>query len=109
MSFSSNSDVPGWRIAIGNIFTESNHLVGTRTRLEDFARTELRRGPEILTVTDGVVGGALEVLRQRRIDIRPTLVTSAYPGGILSKRCYSTLKEELLERLRKELSPISIF
>jgi len=106
LSFSPDSDVPGWRIAIGNIFTESNHLVGTRTELEDFARTELRRGKEILRVTDGVVGGALEVLRQRRIDIRPTLVASAYPGGILSKRCYTTLKEELLERLRKEL-PVS--
>jgi len=41
------------RIAIGAIFTESNHLVGRMTTLTDFERTELRRGPRVLEATGG--------------------------------------------------------
>ncbi len=89
-----------YRIAIGNIFTESNDLAGNKTTLADFERTELRRGAEVLEADDGVVGGALSVLRERDVEIIPTLVTSAYPGGILTANCYLTLKNELVDRLR---------
>ncbi len=91
------------RIAIGNIFTESNDLAGNMTTLADFERTELRRGAEVLEADDGVVGGALSVLREANADIAPTLVTSAYPGGSLTAECYLTLKNELLDRLRATL------
>ena len=92
-----------YRIALGNIFTESNDLAGNKTTLADFERTELRRGAEILEADDGVVGGALSVLRTGDVEIVPTLVASAYPGGILTADCYLTLKNELLERLRAAL------
>ena len=92
-----------YRIGIGTIFTESNHLVGTRTDLADFERTELRRGEEILSVTDGVVGGALSVLHEQGAEIAPLLVASAYPGGILTRACYTQLKTELLQRLTEAL------
>ena len=49
-----------YRVAIGTIFTESNHLAGTLTDLSSFERsTELRRDRQVLAVEDGVVGGAL--------------------------------------------------
>ena len=87
------------RIALGTIFTESNHLVGTFTDLACFERTELRRGRQVLDSTDGVVGGMLAGLRDRGADIAPLLVATAVPGGILSRECYLTLKTELLQRL----------
>ena len=41
------------RVAVGNIFTESNHLAGGNTTLADFERTELRRGADLLAIRDG--------------------------------------------------------
>ncbi|MBM3727735.1 MAG: M81 family metallopeptidase [Acidobacteria bacterium] len=89
------------RIAVGSIFTESNHLVGRLTEMADFERTELRRGGELLTATDGVVGGMLRELSG--CEVRPLMYASAVPGGPLSSRCYAALKAELLARLRAAL------
>jgi microcystin degradation protein MlrC len=91
------------RVAVGAIFTESNHLVGTLTDLACFERTELRRGAEVLSAADGVLGGALRQLRERGAAIAPALFASAVPGGPLARGCYETLKAELLERLRAAL------
>ena len=91
------------RIAVGAIFTESNHLVGTLTGLDCFERTELRRGPDVLTAADGVLGGALRHLREREADIAPLIFASAVPGGPLTRGCYQALKEDLLDRLKAAL------
>jgi microcystin degradation protein MlrC len=95
--------MPHHRVAVGAIFTESNHLVGTLTDLSFFERTELRRGAELLSATDGVLGGALSHLRERGAEIVPLLFASAFPGGPLTAECYQSLKEELLARLREVL------
>jgi microcystin degradation protein MlrC len=92
--------MPQHRVAIGGIFTESNHLAAGRTELVDFERTELRRGDEVLTADDGVAGGALQVLRERGAELVPTLVTSTYPGPVIAEAAYVALKDELIERLR---------
>lgn len=89
-----------YRVAVGAIFTESNHLCGTLTDLDCFARTELRRGEAVLAATDGVLGGALHQLRERGVEIVPLLFASAVPGGPLTAGCYRSLKEDLLTRLR---------
>ena len=91
------------RVALGNIFTESNHLAGVNTTLADFERTELRRGAEVLDIRDGVVGGALRALDALEVEAVPLLVASAYPGGILTEQCYLTLKDEFIERLKAAL------
>ena len=91
------------RVALGNIFTESNHLAGVNTTLADFERTELRRGPEVFDIRDGVVGGALGALEARGVETVPLLVASAYPGGILTEPCYLALKDEFIERLKAAL------
>jgi microcystin degradation protein MlrC len=91
------------RIAIGAIFTESNHLCGTLTNLDAFTRTELRRGEELLAATGGVLGGALAHLRARNVEIVPLVFASACPGGPLKADCYRALKDDLLARLRAAL------
>jgi microcystin degradation protein MlrC len=95
--------MPLHRIAIGAIFTESNHLCGTLTPLDSFTRTELRRGEELLAATGGVLGGALAHLRGRNVEIVPLLFASACPGGPLTADCYRVLRDDLLARLRAAL------
>lgn len=89
------------RIAVGSIFTESNHLVGRLTELADFERTELRRGAELLTASDGVLGGVLRGLAH--VEVAPLIYASAVPGGPLRPACYEALKEDLLARLHAAL------
>ncbi len=91
------------RIAIGSLLTECNHLGGQPTDLRRFELYELRRGPEILDSTAGVVGGMLHELRERKADIAPLLVATTCPGGPLTSVCYRHLKSEMLDLLRKAL------
>ncbi len=92
-----------YRIGLGTIFTESNHLVGTLTDVACFERAELSRGEEILTARKDVVGGMLDELRNGGATVQPLLVATAAPGGILSQECYAELKNELMERLQDSL------
>lgn len=91
------------RIAIGGIFTECNQFGGERIDMDWFARYDLRRGDEILEMEDGVVGGMLQALWERPVEIAPLIYAGACPGGEVSADCYRELKGELLERLRAAL------
>ena len=90
-------------IAIGAIFTECNHLGGMPIDMSWFERYELRRGAAILDMSDGVVGGMLEVLREHGKSPTPLLFASTCPGGPLTSGCYTQLKSELLQRLHEAL------
>jgi microcystin degradation protein MlrC len=89
-----------FRIGVGSIFVESNDLVDTRMEISSFERNEFRRGKEVLEASAGVVGGILQILRERATEIVPLLVASAVPGGPLTPECYWKLKSELLGRLK---------
>ncbi|MFN7921588.1 MAG: M81 family metallopeptidase [Bryobacteraceae bacterium] len=91
------------RVALGAIFTESNHLTAAFTDLACFERTELRRGDQVLAATDGVLGGAVSALRERGAEIVPLIFASAVPGGPLTGDCYAALRNDLLSRLREAL------
>ncbi len=91
------------RIAIGGILIECNQLGGRPTELADFERTELRRGPAVLTSTVGVLGGMLEALRPRGAEVAPLLYASCIPGGALTRDCYARLKGPILAALRAAL------
>ena len=97
-----------YRIAVGSILTECNEWVARTTELEDFKRTEFRRGPEILEASSGVVGGMLRILQQRNVEILPLISASACPGGLLSSHCYQHLRKELLEALKRFDAPDAV-
>lgn len=97
-----------YRIAVGSILTECNEWVARTTELEDFERTEFRRGSEILEGSAGVVGGMLRILQQRNVEILPLISASACPGGLLSSHCYHHLREELLETLKRFDAPDAV-
>jgi microcystin degradation protein MlrC len=89
------------RIAIGTIFTESNHFGGRPTDLAAFERTELLRGSRVLDAATSYAGGMLRAMRERNAEIVSLLIATAYPGGPLTAMCYRQLKEELLGALVK--------
>jgi microcystin degradation protein MlrC len=89
-----------YRVAVGGIFTECNQLGGKPTDLPHYERSELRWGEQILAATSGVLGGALQVLREREAVILPLVFASSNAGGPLTAECYATLKGEMLKRLR---------
>ena len=91
------------RIAVGSIFTECNQLGGAPLKLAEFERGELSRGDEVLRATAGTVGGMLDALRAGGATPVPLLVASSCPGSEVTADCYTTLKTELLERLRASL------
>ena len=91
------------RIAIGSILTECNQLGGIPIDITWFERYDLHRGEAVLKVRSGVVGGMLEVLRERQADVVPLLTASTCPGAYLTAACYTALKTELLDRLRAAL------
>jgi microcystin degradation protein MlrC len=91
------------RIAIGSILTECNQLGGIPIDITWFERYDLHRGEAVLKVRSGVVGGMLEVLRERQAGVVPLLTASTCPGAYLTAACYTALKTELLDRLRAAL------
>jgi len=91
------------RVAIGSILTECNQLGGIPIDITWFERYDLHRGEAVLQIRSGVVGGMLEVLRERRGDVIPLLSASTCPGAYLTTACYTELKTDLLDRLRAAL------
>ncbi len=92
-----------YRIALGSIMIECNHLGGVPADIEHFRNTELRYGREILDADQGVVGGALQALRRNACEVLPTISASACPAGPITAECYRRLKTELLDRLRRAM------
>jgi microcystin degradation protein MlrC len=90
-----------YRIAVGSLFIECNHLGGVPADLETFRRSELLFGDELLNTRGGTIGGMLQVLGQCDAEICPLLVASACPSGPVTAECYQFLKYDLLERLRQ--------
>ena len=92
-----------FRIAVGSIFIECNQFGGVPADLSRFEQYELRWQRQVLEITDGVVGGMLSVLSDRRIDIQPLIVASTCPSGPVTRECYDQLKLELLSALDRSM------
>ncbi len=92
-----------YRIALGSLMTECNHLGGQPTDIARFELYELHRGGEIFQTPSGPVAGMIGVLRARHAEIAPLIVATTCPGGPLTSECYAQLKSEMLERLRAAL------
>ena len=77
-----------YRIAIGALLVECNHFGGIPTDMASFQRTQYLREDELLTLTDGTIGGFLKTLGQseRQCEIVPTVAATACPGGLVSVR-----------------------
>ncbi|MDA0744984.1 MAG: M81 family metallopeptidase [bacterium] len=92
-----------FRVAVGAILTECNQIGGVVIDLSWFERYTLARGEEILEIDSGVVGGMLNVLKNRQATPVPLVFASTCPGGPIASDCYAQLKTELLDRLKQAL------
>jgi len=97
------------RIAAGGISHETSTFAPTPTTLHEFENgLGLFRGPAIVEHfrgTNNCTGGFIAGADQRGFELVPLLWTFAYPGGLIPRADYDTLKGEFLERLaqvRKE-------
>lgn len=90
-----------YRIAIGALLVECNHFGGIPTDMASFQRTQYLRENELLTLTDGTVGGFLHTLSQPDLQcaIVPTVAASACPGGLVLDSTYQSIKNDLLTAL----------
>ena len=98
------------QIATGGIAHETNTFATQTTTLEDFVRDS---GGDQDFSPDGVedrvsgtatiYGGYVDAARERGVQLVPTLLATATPGGTIEAGAYEHLKSLLLERLRVTL------
>lgn len=101
------------RIAFARIAQETNALSPVPTELPDFERSHYLEGAALLAAaTKGPevagffkraeLGGFLQAVSARKSEIEPVALLSAWAssGGPLSKECFETLEERLVEQLR---------
>lgn len=93
------------RIAVGGISHETSTFAPTPTTLHDFETGfGLFRGPAVVERfrgTNNCTGGFIAAAEQHGFELAPLLWTFAYPGGLIPRADYETLKNEFLDRLRQ--------
>ena len=90
------------RVAIGALMHESNTFAPGLTTLEDFRRTQFLTGADIVEAHAGTgseLGGALEELERRGVEVVPTLSAWAMPSPLVDKPAYLEIRGQLLQRL----------
>ncbi len=93
------------RIAIGGILHETSTFVDTTTTRADFeSNTGTARGEEILATFAGTnvcTGGYLDGAKAYDFEPVPLLRASAWPGGLIPRADFESLRDELCDRLRR--------
>jgi microcystin degradation protein MlrC len=90
------------RIAVGQLFQESNTFAPSRTTLQTFQSVHLWRGAELLTGFGGArveVPAFLDVLRTAGAAAVPLLAANALAGGVVTRAAFESLMTELEARL----------
>jgi microcystin degradation protein MlrC len=102
------------RIAFARIMQETNALCPVATTLADFEGSHYLEGQALLTAASkgpevpgffkqAELAGFVSACRERASEIEPVAILSAWAssGGPLSRECFDTLEERLLEGLRR--------
>jgi microcystin degradation protein MlrC len=94
------------RILTGGVCHETSTFAATPTTLADFEQGfGLFRGEEILQRFRGAntcTGGFIDGAREHGVELAPLLWTFAYPGGLIRREDYESLKQEFFDRLRAD-------
>jgi len=90
-------------IVIGSFSHESNSFNPDHTQLDDFSPRLY--GDQVLdalrTAGRTALHGIFDTLTTRGSAVTPTVFARAVPGGLVSQEAYYTIKEELLQRLKR--------
>src|SRR6266508_6801929 len=90
------------RIAIANIYQETNTFAATPTTLGDFAAFALLAGDAIaerFAGTATTLGGFLEAAGQLGFTAVPLLYAEATPGGIVTSAAFDDISQRLAAAL----------
>jgi microcystin degradation protein MlrC len=85
------------RVAIARISHETNTFSAVKTALEDY---DPCFGEDILQVYGGTrteVGGFIDVLRAKGVEIAPTIAASATPSGPINRRDFEVMLESVVQ------------
>lgn len=95
------------RIASAGIIHETNTFATEQTTMKDFVRDSggdskfpSEEIPNRFLGSATIHGGYLEASNMRGVDLIPTLVASATPGGTVQESAYQQLKSLLIKRIR---------
>ncbi|MHB0874454.1 MAG: M81 family metallopeptidase [Anaerolineae bacterium] len=81
------------RVLVGSVGHESNTFTPLPTKWEDFWVT---RGDAVLEATRGSLGGIIATLRQRDLELVPTINAHALPGGVVERAAFEALRDGLV-------------
>ena len=90
---------PIFRVGIAGFLHESNTFATPPTNYDDFARTSLTRGEDLLRRWTGAhheIGGMIEQSKQESFEVVPLLATFAVPGGTVRAEAFERIASELL-------------
>ena len=90
------------RIAVGQIFQESNTFSPMPTTLETFESVHLWRGEQLLAAFKGArveIPAFLAVLRRAGVEPVPLVAASALAGGVVTRAAFENLMHEVETRL----------
>jgi microcystin degradation protein MlrC len=93
------------RIALGAMFNETSHFLTTTADLDHWRNTYVLQGAEIFSLRGATCeeAGVLKVLESAGADIVPLLAARSVSSGPTIESAYRTLKEGILEPLRRSL------
>lgn len=95
------------RIAIGQLWQETNTLNPRPTTRADFDQFGICRGEDLVTQMENVneLGGFIQSLRQWPVppEVVGLVRLPAWPGGIATAETFSWVRDELIESLQKAL------
>ena len=91
------------RVAIGQLWFETNGFNPLPTTLEDFEAMGIFYGEDVIERFRGVgeLGGFIQAAEEENVELAPTMRATAWPGGNVDKETHRFLRERLLEELRK--------
>lgn len=104
MSVRKRNEPRRFRIALGQISSESNHFVRDPCDQDFFRATGyICEGTEVLGLQDSdtEVGGMLEACGAENVDVVPLLAARGNSSGPLSRASYDGMKRSMLKRLRE--------
>ncbi len=93
-------------IVIGSIMHESNTFAPYSTDIEVFKRTQYLTGDEIMEYhlnQRSEIGGILKTFKEKAVNVIPTLSTCAMPYGVVTRKTYSLLKEQLIRGIKANI------
>lgn len=88
------------RVLIGAFKHETNSFCSTRTDMQDFKADAFKVKDDIISFFRGVsveLGGIIAGCEEEGLDIIPSVAATAVPGGMVTRKAFDTIRDEMLK------------